>query len=209
MPSGGAAVVGPLVGSGLSVGSGEGAGSGLGEGSGFGAGLGTGTGTTVTMGTTTTAPSESVEVDDDTVEVVIEAWVVSAVVSGGLVVPWDESMPELAVVMSLAVVASVVVVVSAESLVVVTAPSLPESDVVEPVTEAVMVEAVVVIEMVPAPGVAAAQAGISIQKGPPQVKDWTPQQSSGTTNVSPTARSLMPGFAADKQVASRKVSIAT
>lgn len=210
--SGGGVVVGSAVGSGLEVGSGSAVGSGVTTGSGLGTGLGTGTGTTVTMGTTTIAPSESVEVEEDTVEVDMETSEEPPAVSDGpLVVAVAESSPVLVAVdsASVAVAVSVAESTTDESAVVVAVVSVFTVDAIVPVTEAVKVTGAVVTEIVPRPGSNAAQAGISMQKGPPQVKDWTPQQSSGTTNVSPTARSLTPGLAPDKQVTLRKVSVAT
>ena len=91
---------------------------------------------------------------------------------------------------------------------VVVAP-VPEPAVIVPVTEAVKVEGAVVTVIVPIPVLVAAHAGISMQKGPPQVKLCVPQQSRGTIKVSPTESPLMPGLALDKQMASRKVSEAT
>lgn len=85
----------------------------------------------------------------------------------------------------------------------------PEPAAMVPVTDAVKVWIAVVCKMTPVPIAVAAQAGISVQNGPPQTKDSIPQQSRGTTNVSPATRALRSGLTLARQVALRKVSVAT
>ena len=147
------------------------------------------------------------EVDVEVVEVGSDPEPLSVVVPGALVIgaivesepePLSVVVPEpLSVVESEALAVDVIVESEAEALAMV------------PVTEAVTVEATVVIEIDPAPVCKLTHSASSVQKSPPQVKTSVPQQTKGTLKVSPTERVSIPGFASAKHVALRKSSLAT
>jgi hypothetical protein len=87
--------------------------------------------------------------------------------------------------------------------------SEPETLAIVPVTEAVTVDATVVLEIVPAPVWRLAHSTSRVQKLPPQVKLSVPQQSKGTLKISPVESVSIPGLASTRHVALRKSSVAT
>jgi hypothetical protein len=144
------------------------------------------------------------------VEVVALSVVVPEVLAVGVMV---ESDPEPLSVVVLAIVESapapLSVVVPEPLAVGVIVESDPESLVIVPVTEAVTVDATVVMEIDPTPVCRLAHSTSRVQKLPPQVKLSIPQQSKGTLKVSPVESVSIPGFASTRQVALRKSSLAT